>query len=115
MVWSIVSLVGLLFHGYLTVQAFADWRVALATPVLERWRCDSALWYLGAQSLLFLPNVLDLTIGVGWMMIPPQTNQAREQTIELLTVLLIAARILTVSAAGAFWVARRGPEDEEET
>lgn len=112
--WSIVSLLGLLFHGFLAVQAFIDWRIACGTPGVERWRCQSALFYLAAQSLLFLPNILDLTIGVGTMMIPPPTNQSREQVNDVFQIMLIGARVLTVSAAGAFWMARRGPTRSEE-
>lgn len=105
--WSIISLLGLLLHGYLSVQAFLDWRAVCTETLQEPWRCHSALGYFIGQFLLFVPHTLHLYIGVGSMLLPPPVTEVREQAAQTFQVMLITAQLMFAAAAVAFWLARR--------
>lgn len=106
-IWSALSLVALLLHGYLALQAALDWLVICSIPSAPHWRCSSARGYFFGQLLLFLPQLIFLYIGIGSMLLPPPVNERREQTAELFQMLLILAEVMFLLAAVAFWAARR--------
>lgn len=105
--WSAISLLAMLLHGYLSIQAYFDWRAVCGMPDREHWRCSSAGHYCLGQILLFVPQVLFLYIGAVSMTLPAPVVERREQIQEVFQVMLISAEVMFALAAAAFWLARR--------
>lgn len=108
-IWSLFSLVAMLLHGWLSAQAYLDWR-ATWTRVKDQaasFREDSAGWYLWGQILLFVPQIIFLWIGVTAMTLPPSQAERQEGTSSALQIGLIVAEAMLLAASVAFWMARR--------
>lgn len=105
--WTVVNLLSLLLHGYLSMQAYIDWRVVCGAPDFEHWRRYSAGYYFLGQFGLLLVGLIHLHVGAVSMLLPPPLPEAREQTTNALQLELIVAEIIFMLVAVAFWVARR--------
>lgn len=109
-IWSGGSLLALLFHGWLSAEAYLDWVVALRARVMaqaESWREASAGWYLLGQFFLFLPLLIHLAIGVVAMTVPPSPSEQQGGTSSVLQVGLLVAEWMALVAGFGFWMARR--------
>lgn len=105
--WTVVNLLSILLHGYLSVQAYLDWRIICNAPNSEHWRCSSAGHYFLGQFGLLLVGLLHFHIGFVSLLLPPPPLEARERTTDILQLELIAGEVIILLVAVAFWIARR--------
>lgn len=110
LIWSAGSLLALLFHAWLSIEAYLDWMAALRARVIaqtEFWREKSAGYYLIGQLFLFLPLLIHTAIGVAAMTIPPSPAEQEQGTASILQVGLLVAEWMALVAGLGFWMARR--------
>lgn len=103
--WTAASLVAVVIHFWLSVQAFYDWKIA--DQYEPRHRVISAGWYCFGQICLFLPKVFDLLLGVLAMTWPEPLRQEIRDVQTWSQTGMILAEWISAAGAIAFWMARR--------